>query len=133
MPHHPHGAPCRRETPCILHYGIHHEQCEHPVGLDHKLRRLNDKLHALDGKLRTVLPYHVKDALQRETLNMQSDFSLTQFYPLRKRVVILIYLACKLCEIPETRVHHFRCLVLARQLADLTYYPVYKRHSTVGQ
>ena len=107
---------------------VQHKQRQHLVGLHHGIGRLNIQLNTLHQERLLTLGQHIEQRLQLEALYVQTQFALSQLYPVGQHVIILVYLINQLADVR----HSFLAVVVA-QTVHLVYHAVDERCDVAHQ
>ena len=98
---HLHLSTFLRKLPGIVGKGIQHKERQHSVCLYHRFSRFYLQIHTLHLEPSLASADDIKQLLQRETLNLQTQFTLTQLDPIGQHIVIGIDLICQFLDIGD--------------------------------
>ena len=86
----PHVAAAGRKLAGVVGEGVHHEERQRLVGFHDSSGRLHFEAEALELEAHARHRHDVEQLLQRETLDVERELSLSHLYPLRKQGVELV-------------------------------------------
>ena len=89
------------KLPGIVGKGIQHKERQHSISLYHSLSRFHLQIHTLHLEASLASADDIKQLLQRKTLYLQTEFSLTQLDPIGQHIVIGIDLICQFLDIGD--------------------------------
>ena len=107
----------------IVGHRVQHEERQHTVGFQHCVRRFYVQFDTFHLEGSTALSDDVEELLQRETLDLQTQFALAQLNPVGQHLVVVFYLVRQFTDILDAGVLRFLghiALVHALHLVDDT-------------
>ena len=95
------AAPSVSKLAGIIGHRVQHEECQHSVCLQDRIRGIHLQFYALHLESRSAFPDDIEEFLQRETLYLQAQFSLAELYPVGQYLIVVFYLIGQFADVSD--------------------------------